>query len=71
MIHNVKMNQTCITIVYSRDTISKKMANLNVKLIIEARFEFCYIIGLKDLPFVSLMWCRYNYLLVNCMTRVF
>ena len=45
MIYNVKINQICITLVYSRDTISKKMRNLNVKLIIEARFEFCYIIG--------------------------
>ena len=71
MIYNVKINQIYITLVYSRDTISKKMRNLNVKLIIEARFEFCYIIGLKDLPFVSLMWCRCNYLPVNCMTRVF
>ena len=71
MICNFKINQICITLAYSRDTISKKMRNLNVKLIIEARFEFCYIIGLKDLPFVSLMWCRYNYLPVNCMTRVF
>ena len=71
MIYNVKINQICITLVYSRDTISKKMRNLNVKLIIEVRSEFCYLIGLKDLPFVSLMWCRYNYLLVNCMTRVF
>ena len=44
------MNQTCITIVYSRDTISKKMPNLSVKLIIEARFEFCYIIGVKCCP---------------------
>ena len=49
MIYNVKINQIYITLVYSRDTISKKMRNLNVKLIIEARFEFCYIIGLKDL----------------------
>ena len=71
MIYNVKINQICITLVYSHDTISKKMRNLNVKLIIEARFEFCCIIGLKDLPLVSLMWCRCNYLPVNCMTRVF
>ena len=49
MIYNVKISQICITLVYSRDTISKKMLNLNVKLIIEAGFEFCYIIGLKDL----------------------
>ena len=62
MIYNVKINQIYITLVYSRDTISKKMRNLNVKLIIEARFEFCYVIGLKDLPFVSLMPCRCNYL---------
>ena len=34
MIYNVKINQICITLVYSRDTISKKMRNLNVKLII-------------------------------------
>ena len=71
MIYNVKINQICITLVYSRDTISKKMRNLNVKLINEARFEFCYIIGLKDLPFVSLVSIRCNYLLFNCMTRVF
>ena len=71
MIYNVKINQISINPVYSRDTISKKMPNLNVKLIIEASFEFCYIIGLKDLPFVSLMWCRYNFLSVNCMTRIF
>ena len=62
MIYNVKINQIYITLVYSRDTISKKMRNLNVKLIIEARFEFCYVIGLKDLPFVLLMRCRCNYL---------
>ena len=49
MIYNVKINQICITLAYSRDTISKKMHNLNVKLIIETGFEFSYIIGLKDL----------------------
>ena len=59
-----------ITLVYSHETISKKMRNLNVKLIIEAGLEFCYVIGLKDLPFVSLMRCRCNYLPVNCMPRV-
>ena len=42
-----KINHICINIVYSRDTISKKMRDLNVKQNIEARFEFCYIIGLK------------------------
>ena len=71
MIYNVKINHIFITLVYLRDTISKNMPNVNVKLIIEARFEFCYIIGLKDLPFVSLMWCRSNFLSVNCMTRIF
>ena len=70
MIYNVKINQIYITLVYSRDTISKKMPNLNVKLIIEARFEFYYVVGLKDLLFVSLMRCRCNYLSVNCMPRV-
>ena len=40
MIYNVKINQIYITLPYSHDTISKKMRNLNVKLIIEARFEF-------------------------------
>ena len=70
MIYNVKINQIYITLVYSRDTISKKMRNLNVKLIIEARFEFYYVIGLEDLPFVSLMQCRCIYLPVNCMPRV-
>ena len=59
MIYNFKINQICITLVYSRDAISKKR-NLNVKLIIEARFEFCYITGLNDLPFVSLIWYRCN-----------
>ena len=49
MICNVKINQICIALAYSRDTISKKMHILNVKLIIEARFKFCYVIGLKDL----------------------
>ena len=39
MIYNVKINQIYITLVYSRDTISKKMRALNVKLIIEDRFE--------------------------------
>ena len=38
MIYNVKINQICITLVYSQDTIYKKMRNLNVKLIIETRF---------------------------------
>ena len=71
MIHYVNINQIYITLVYSRDTISKRMRTLNVKLIIEASFEFCHTIGLKDLPFVSLMWFRCNYLPVNCMTRVF
>ena len=71
MIHNVKINQICITLVYSPDTISKKMRNLNAKLIIEARFESYYVIDLKDLPFVSLMWCRCNYLPVNSMATVF
>ena len=56
MICNVKINQIYITLVYSHDTISKKIYNLNVKLIIEARFEFCYIIGLKDLPFNFLVF---------------
>ena len=56
---------------YSRDTISKKMRTLNVKLIIEARFEFCHIIGLKDLLFVSLMWCRCTYLPVNTKFSTF
>ena len=64
------MNQIYITLVYSCDTISKKKRNLNVKLIIEARFEFYYVIGLEDLPFVSLMQCRCIYLPVNCMPRV-
>ena len=59
-----------IKYVYSRDTISKKMCDLNVKLIIEAKFDFCYMIGLKDLSFVSLMWCRCNYSPLNCMARV-
>ena len=56
---------------YLRKTISKKMRNLDVTLIIEAWFKFYYIIGLKDLPFVSLMLRGCNYLPVNCMTRVF
>ena len=38
MIYIIKINQICITLVYSRDTIYKKMRHLNVKLIIEARF---------------------------------
>ena len=71
MIYNVKINQIYITLVYSRDTISKKMRTLNVKLIIEARFEFCHIIGLKDLLFVSLMWCRCTYLPVNTKFSTF
>ena len=71
MIYYVKINQLYITALYSRDTISKKMRTLNAKLIIEASFEFCHTIGLKDLPFVSLMWFRCNYLPVNCMTRLF
>ena len=70
MICNVKINQIYITLVYSRDTIPKKMRNLNVKLINEARFEFCYVIGLNDLALISLMWCRCNYFPVNCMPRV-
>ena len=53
------------------NTISEKMHNLNIKLIIEAWFKFCYIIDLKDLLFVSQMWCRCSYLPVNCMTRAF
>ena len=40
MIYYVKINQLYITLLYSRDTISKKMRTLNVKLIIEASFEF-------------------------------
>ena len=56
---------------YSRNTISKEMGNLNVKLIIEAWFKFCCIIGLKDIPFVSLTGCRCNYLPVNCTIRGF
>ena len=70
-ISNVKINKICITLVYLHDTISKKMRNPNVQLIIEAWFKFCYMIGLKDRPFVSLMWCRCNYLTVNCTTSVF
>ena len=71
IIYNVTINKICITIVYLRNAISKKMPNINGKLIIEARFKFCYKIGLEDLPFISLMWWRCNYLPVNCMTRVF
>ena len=55
IIYNVKMNKICVTLEYLHNTISKKMRNFNVKLIIEVWFKFCYIIGLKDLPFVSLM----------------
>ena len=55
MIYNAKINQICIALAYSRDTISKKMRILNVKLIIEASFEFCYVIGLKDLLSFLLM----------------
>ena len=51
MMYNVKINQICITLVYSRDTISKKMRNLNVKLIIVARFEF--LPGLYDQGFLT------------------
>ena len=67
------LNMSCQTVsdFYLRNTISKKMRNLNVKLNIKAWFKFCYIIGLKDLPIVSLMWCKCNYLPVNCVTRVF
>ena len=67
------LNMSCQTVsdFYLRNTISKKMRNLNVKLNVKAWFKFCYIIGLKDLPTVSLMWCRCNYLPVNCVTRVF
>ena len=39
MIYSVKINQICITLVYLPDNISKKMRNLNVKLIIEARLR--------------------------------
>ena len=31
MIYIVKISQICINLVYSRDTISKKMRNLNVR----------------------------------------
>ena len=68
--YNVKINQICTTLAYLRNTISKKMCNLNFKLVIETRFKFCYMIGLKNLSFVLLTYCRCNHLSVSCMTEV-
>ena len=52
--YDVKINKICITLVYLRNTISKKMRNFNVKLIIEVWFKFCYIIKVHCLWFYQI-----------------